>query len=151
MASRHTGAKLNKRDVIAKLEETKGNIAAVARAFGVSRNVVYAYIENTPAAKITCEDAREAMIDNAESVLYSKVLAGDTTCLTFFLKTQGKRRGYTERHEVTGADGEAIKMDVTTLQQSAEELAEWRKEQTAKLLSGQTAMETPLISPITTE
>jgi Flp pilus assembly protein CpaB len=48
------------------------------------------------------------MLDNAESILYKKVLEGSTPELLFFLKTQGKRRGYVERSEVTGADGDAI-------------------------------------------
>lgn len=54
------------------------------------------------------ESARETMLDNAESILYKKVLEGSTVELLFFLKTQGKDRGYTERQELTGANGGAI-------------------------------------------
>jgi hypothetical protein len=39
------------------------------------------------------------MLDNAESVLYKKVLEGSTPELLFFLKTQGRFRGYVERQE----------------------------------------------------
>jgi hypothetical protein len=45
------------------------------------------------------------MIDNAESKLYAKVVEGDTTALIFFLKTQGRSRGYVEKQE-TETSGE---------------------------------------------
>lgn len=102
MTTKVTGLKLNNKDVIAKILELRGNLAAVARALGVSRDVVYAYIERHPKAQQALVNARETMLDNAESVLYSRVLSGeDTTALIFFLKTQGKSRGYTESFEVT--------------------------------------------------
>ena len=50
-----------------------------------------------PALITALTEARETMLDTAESVLYSKILAGDITALIFFLKTQGKSRGYIER------------------------------------------------------
>jgi hypothetical protein len=52
------------------------------------------------------------MLDNAETALYDDALNGNTTALIFFLKTQGKSRGYTERQELTGADGDVITIRV---------------------------------------
>ena len=54
------------------------------------------------------QSSRETMLDNAETALYDEALNGNTTALIFFLKTQGKSRGYTERQELTGADGGSI-------------------------------------------
>jgi len=68
-------------------------------------------MESKPTLKVVLADAREKMIDNVESKLYSKALDGDTTAMIFFLKTQGKGRGYVERQEVTGANGGAIIVD----------------------------------------
>lgn len=92
-------------DVEPLIEPSSGNIAAIARKLGVSRGTVYNRIAESPTLQERLEDARESMIDNAESMLYKKAMEGSTAELLFFLKTQGKRRGYTERQELTGADG----------------------------------------------
>lgn len=82
------------------LGEARGNVAQVARAFGVSRGTILNRINESPALQQTLADARESMLDNAESVLYKKVLEGSTAELIFFLKTQGRSRGYVERGEL---------------------------------------------------
>lgn len=93
------------------IEEYMGNLSLVARKLGVSRTTVYNFLENKPTLKVVLIDAREKMIDNVESKLYSKALDGDTTAMIFFLKTQGKSRGYVERQEVTGADGGKVQIE----------------------------------------
>ncbi len=105
--------KLSVDDLTAQLEKDKGNIAATARKFGVMRSTVYARISDSPVLQKVLTDARESMLDNAESVLYKKVLEGSTPELIFFLKTQGRNRGYVERQELTGKDGGAIEVAVT--------------------------------------
>ena len=107
-----TMADINATTLVTKIQEAKGNVSAVARAFGVSRKTIYNYIERYATAQDALDDARETMLDNAESILYKKVLEGSTPELLFFLKTQGKRRGYVERNEVTGADGEALHITI---------------------------------------
>ena len=71
---------------------------------------MYQYLEKHPDLWETINEARETMLDNAESVLYQKVLAGSTPELLFFLKTQGKRRGYVERQEVSGPNNGPIEI-----------------------------------------
>jgi len=56
------------------------------------------------------DDARESMLDIGEQSLYTKVEAGDIAALIFFLKTQGKNRGYTERQETTGPNGGPVEV-----------------------------------------
>lgn len=93
-------AKLKPQDVEKQIEDTRGNISTMARRLGVSRKAIYEFIAKRPSLGQALQDAREAMIDNAESVLYKKVLEGSTPELLFFLKTQGRGRGYTERQEI---------------------------------------------------
>jgi hypothetical protein len=102
--------KLTAKAVTAAIRDMNGNISAVARRLGVCRQTVYSYIERHPSVKDVLTEARETMIDNAESALYRAVLNGEAWAVCFFLKTQGKSRGYVERQEVTGADGGAIVM-----------------------------------------
>lgn len=90
------------------IEEYKGNIAAVARKLGVNRSTIWNRVKESATLRAKLDDARETMLDNAESALYSQVLNGNTTALIFFLKTQGKTRGYTERHELTGSEGSQL-------------------------------------------
>jgi len=44
------------------------------------------------------------MLDNAESVLYKAVLNGEAWAVCFFLKCQGKSRGYIERQETVAKE-----------------------------------------------
>jgi hypothetical protein len=90
--------------------EKRGNLAAVARALGVTRNAVAYRVNNSAKLQKALAEARETMLDNAETTLYDEALDGNTTALIFFLKTQGKSRGYTERQEITGADGDALRI-----------------------------------------
>lgn len=87
-------------DIEPLIEKFNGNVAAIARSLGVNRSTVWARVQESSTLKAALEAARESMLDNAESVLYRKVLEGSTPELIFFLKTQGKRRGYTEKLEV---------------------------------------------------
>ena len=91
-------------DVLSLVDEFKGNLAAIARKLGVGRTTVQRRCAESTQLTEALAAARETMLDNAESVLYSRVLEGHTAELLFFLKTQGYRRGYVERREITGAD-----------------------------------------------
>jgi len=55
------------------------------------------------------DDRKEAMLAAfAESELMKLIKEGNVAATIFFLKTQGKKRGYVERQEVTGAEGAPI-------------------------------------------
>ena len=95
-------------DVEPLVEKFNGNVAAIARALGVGRQTVWRRCEESPSLMAALASARETMIDNAESTLYREALNGNVTALIFFLKTQGKNRGYVERQEMTGANGERL-------------------------------------------
>lgn len=90
---------------ISIVSEMYGNIAACARKFNVARNTFWRYANDHAKVQAAVHQAREAMKDNVESVLYSEARKGEGWAVCFFLKTQAKDRGYVERQEVTGADG----------------------------------------------
>lgn len=87
-------------DVEARLRELNGNMAAVARTLGVHRSTVKRFIDQRPKLQEVQADLRESMKDNAESVLYSAVLRGESWAVQFYLKAQAKDRGYSDKHEI---------------------------------------------------
>jgi uncharacterized protein YabN with tetrapyrrole methylase and pyrophosphatase domain len=98
-------ARLTVKDVKRELEQWRGNMAAVGRALGVTRQGVWDYVQKHEALKEVQKELRETFVDNIESGLYSAAIAGNVTAQIFILKTLGKDRGYVERQEVTGKEG----------------------------------------------
>lgn len=99
-------------NVIKMIHEKSGNVSNVAKFFQLSRQTMHKYINDHPTVQAALEESREKMIDNVESALYSQALAGNTTAMIFFLKTRGKKRGYVERQEITGKDGNDVTIKV---------------------------------------
>lgn len=92
-------AKLTAESVTEQIREHKGNVAAVARSFDVTRQAVLSFLKTRPTLQDALKEARETMKDDAESSLYRAVLAGEGWAVCFYLKTQAKDRGYIERTE----------------------------------------------------
>jgi hypothetical protein len=83
------------------------NISAACRETKIDRSTYYHWLENQDFAQAV-GDAREAKIDIIEAELFKKVKAGDVTAIIFALKTLGKSRGYIERKELSGPEGEPL-------------------------------------------
>ena len=83
---------------------------------------VQKYAAKYPALREYVEQRRGERVDMIEGVLYQKAAAGEIAAVIFFLKTQGKDRGYTERQEVTGEDGKPLRfiVEVPPRSESAE-------------------------------
>jgi hypothetical protein len=94
------------------IKETRGFITYTARYLGCDRTTVYRYIDKYEICKQAVEDARGGFLDMAELTLYNKIKDGDITATIFALKTLGKSRGYSERHELTGADGNTLAVKI---------------------------------------
>jgi hypothetical protein len=94
--------------VVEALKNSKGIITIAAKHLGCTRRTVANYIDRYPTVKAAHEDAMESTIDFAESKLLKNIDDGDTTSIIFFLKTRGKGRGYVERTEHTGANGNPV-------------------------------------------
>ena len=91
---------MKKTDVQDAIIELDGNISAVARRFKVSRGAIYKFINEKYPDLLECvKEARESMVDEVESELYKQAKKGNTVAMIFFLKTQGKARGYVEKVE----------------------------------------------------
>ena len=100
-------------EVIAQLERSHGNIKHASGKLGTSRTILHRYINEHPTVAAALADIREGTKDDAELMLYDRMRTSDTL-LIFYLKTQAKDRGYTERieTEVTGKNGGDIAVKV---------------------------------------
>lgn len=91
-----------------KITNSFGNITIIAQRLGVSRNTVYSYRREWATVDEAIETGRETLKDFVENKMAEKIMGGDTTLMIFYSKTQMKDRGYVERQEHTGPDGDSI-------------------------------------------
>ena len=77
------------------LRQCFGNMAAAARTLGIDRTTIFRFVKKHPELTECIETMRETMLDNAETALNKAILSGESWAVCFYLKTQGRRRGYT--------------------------------------------------------
>lgn len=125
MATEHDTQKIDERvakekeAILNALAQTSGIVSSACKAANVSRMTYYRYYNEDPDFKEKADDVKELQKDFAESLILKKMKEGDTTMIIFYAKTQMKDRGYTERREITGKDGEDLirskEIDLTKL------------------------------------
>ncbi len=86
-------------------ESKANNVSLACKAVGIVRQTYYNWLQEDEQFKNSVQEMDEAMLDFAETALFKQIKDGNTISLIFFLKTKGKKRGYVERQEITGADG----------------------------------------------
>lgn len=98
---------MQKKAFIEAYQKSFGNVLVSCKAIGIARQTYYNWIEKDPEFKkdIEAVEPHERFLDFLEGKLVEKINKGDTTSIIFALKTRGKKRGYVERQEITGADG----------------------------------------------
>lgn len=106
--SRFTAAQM-----IEALDINKGMVYLTAKSLGCCHTTVYNYAKRYKSVQQAIDANRGHVIDMAELKLYDAILAGEHWAVAFALRTIGKHRGYTERHEIAGADGGEINIKVT--------------------------------------
>jgi len=100
--------KYNAQQMIDAIQDAKGILTVAARKLQCSRMTVYRYINKYNTVKDAYEEANESNIDFVETKLMEQINKGNITAIIFFLKTKAKHRGYVERQEFTGKDGEKL-------------------------------------------
>nr|DAX15528.1 MAG TPA: putative terminase small subunit [Caudoviricetes sp.] len=91
--------------MIEALTKSLGIVTNAVKVTGISRTTHYAWMEKDPEYRSRVEEATDAQIDFVEGNLIQRIQEGDTTATIFYLKTKGKKRGYTERMEIAPAEG----------------------------------------------
>lgn len=94
-------------------------MSTIARRLGVTWHTADSWVKQYDETKQALQDERETILDLAESTLFRNIKDGNSQDAKWLLSTMGKNRGYSERHEITGADGGTI--DVNAIIRKAEE------------------------------
>ena len=92
------------------LISTSGIRTDAAVLLKCSRSTIKRYIDRSEVLARIEREAVEQLLDLAESKLADAINAGNLTAIMFYLKTKGKHRGYTERHQVEGKDGGPVEV-----------------------------------------
>ena len=96
--------------MISVLKESRGLVAVAARKLGISRQQIYRRLDSSDEVREAVKEARDFTTDTAEAALFKAIAEGQPWAVCFYLKTQGRDRGYVEKHqhEHTGKDGEPL-------------------------------------------
>ena len=94
-------------------ESNLGVITPACKSIGIDRGTYYLWMEKDAEFAAACQHIQESAIDFAESTLFKQMKKGDTTAAIFYLKTKGRRRGYSQTDP-----SEAISEISITLKQS---------------------------------
>jgi hypothetical protein len=106
--------------VIEAIKGSGGIMSTIARRLEVSWHTAYKYTHNSEAARQALADEEERTIDLAESTLLKSIETGNTQDAKWYLSTKGKHRGYSERHELTGANGNAFSVKIEVVKPDAD-------------------------------
>ena len=89
---------MEKRELfINNLKAAGGVICVACEATGISRSTYYVWYNQDPEFRERVEEVMEAQIDYVESKLMSLINSGDTTATIFYLKTKGRKRGWSDK------------------------------------------------------
>ena len=118
-----------KEKMVEALAKTYGRVTDAARLIDIDRTTHYRWLKEDEEYKEAVESVNEIALDFVESKLFELIdgaqkevmtevgpmMTKDTpnpTACIFYLKTKGKKRGYVERQEVTGAEGERVVIQI---------------------------------------
>tara|TARA_R110002167_G_scaffold69576_5_gene196019 strand:+ start:3934 stop:4293 length:360 start_codon:yes stop_codon:yes gene_type:complete len=95
----------HKKAIIDALEKSLGVVTTACKNVGIGRTTFYEWMKDDQEFEQEVNEIQNIALDFAESQLHKQIGEGSTAATIFYLKTKGKKRGYIERQEITGADG----------------------------------------------
>ena len=97
---------------IKAIPDSLGIISAIAKRVGCEWHTAKWWIDHKPTVRKAYDDECENALDMVETRMFQVINRRDGGMIRYYLSTKGKRRGYTERHEITGTDGAEIAIRV---------------------------------------
>ena len=97
-------------DVLKAIKGSGAVMSTIAKRLGCAWYTARKYVNKWGATRQAYEDEEQMILDLAESKIYESINNGNTQDAKWLLAMKGKKRGFTERHEITGADGSELKI-----------------------------------------
>ena len=108
--------------IVEGMIKTLGNVSKTCELLGINRSTFYEYYNNDLEFKSKIDDIKNIALDFVEDKLIGKIKEGDIVAILFYLKTQGKKRGYVERVENEITIQQPVVIDWSEPIQEAEEV-----------------------------
>lgn len=96
---------LQESTIIEALEASGGYVTQAAHLLNISFQGLYKRINGNKRIREKLDEIRNRYLDLAESKVVSAINNNQPWAICFYLKCQGKHRGWVERQELTGKDG----------------------------------------------
>ena len=93
-----------KKAMLEALEKSLGVVTTACKQTKIGRTTHYRWLSEDKEYRKAVNDLKTVALDFAESKLHSSIADGNVTAIIFYLKTQGKARGYVERQEIEVAE-----------------------------------------------
>lgn len=102
-----------KERVLDAIKSSFGIMSRIAKNLdGCEWHTAEKYVNRWAETRQAFADEDERALDLSESKMIEQIAAGDGPMIRFHLATKGKRRGYTERTELSGPEGGPIEHNV---------------------------------------
>ena len=86
--------------IISALTQTRGMVTLAAERLVCDAETIYNYAKRYPAVAAELKNQRERTTDIAEMKLCDAIDAGEPWAIQYYLRTQGRGRGYGEKQDV---------------------------------------------------
>lgn len=108
LATRRKNMEEKKKQFMEVYTQKANNIHLTCKSIGIERATFYKWMKDDIEFSEKILALEEGDVDSAETALKRQILDGNITAIIFYLKTKGKHRGYVERQELTGANGQKL-------------------------------------------
>ena len=103
---------IKKESLLKSLEQSLGVVTVACKKADIPRSTYYKWLKDDEVFAKNVKEIENVALDFAESQLHKQISENSTAATIFYLKTKGKKRGYIERQEITGADGMPTKFEI---------------------------------------
>ena len=98
--------------IIAAIKGSGGIMSTIARRLKVEWHTAQSYVRHSIVTVQALQNEEETALDLAESTLLKAIKNNDVQAAKWLLSTKGKRRGYSEKHEIDHSNAFPVQIRV---------------------------------------